>query len=170
MKPNPQRKQAGGRCTAFSVTEMVTTISIIGILATIVIAAMSGVLDGTKQGIAERKVEELNQAIAAYNQASAQSAYHAVLNGSTDDENRVLQALRSRSSDPMKARPGSPYVAPAYNPRTSSDGNEFRITWVGSQFKLLSPGTTGTGLLVVFDNSDMDGNATPPEDTNPLGK
>lgn len=170
MKTNLQGKRAEGRCTAFSVTEMVTTISIMGILATIVIAGMTGVLDGTKLGIAERKVEELNLAIAAYNQASAQAAYHAVLSGSTDDENRVLLALRSRASDPLKARPGSPYVTPSYNPRASSDASDYRITWTGSQYKLLRPGTAGTGLRVVFDNSDMDGDASPPDDTNPLGR
>lgn len=170
MKFHPQPNRTLRASAAFSVTEMVTTISIIGVLATIVVAGMTGVLDGTKQGMAERKVEELNQAISAYNQASAQAAFHTVLAGSTDDENRVLLALRSRSSDPLKARPGSPYVSPAYNPRASSDPDDYRITWAGTQYKLLRRGVTGTGLKVVFDNSDMDGDSNPPDDTNPLGK
>ena len=155
---------------AFSMTEMVVTIAINGVLGAIAIVPMSGVLRGTQQGMAERKVEELNQAISAYNQASPQAAYHVVLPGSTDDENRVLLALRSRASDPLKARPGAPFVSPLYNPRTSSDADEFRIAWAGSQYKLIPPGTAGTGLLVVFDNSDMDGDSEAPDDTNPLGR
>jgi prepilin-type N-terminal cleavage/methylation domain-containing protein len=161
---NNSRRRRG-----FSMTEMVTTISVISVLGSIAIVSMGGALTGAKEGIALQKLEELNRAVHDYNQASSLTAYYAPLPGSTTDEHSVLLALRSRASNPDRAKVGSPFVQPMYNPSDSSDPTEYRITWVGTQWSLLRPGTSGTGLRVVFDNSDMDGSMTPPDDINALG-
>jgi prepilin-type N-terminal cleavage/methylation domain-containing protein len=165
MKTTGARRKNRG----FSMTEMVTTVSVIGVLGTIAVVGLNKSYEGVQDGLATRKVEELNRAVHQYNQASPQSAYYVPMPGSTTDEHSVLLALRSRATDPDRAKIGAPFVQPMYNPTDSSDTAEYRITWAGTQWALLRPGTTGTGLRVVFDNSDMNGSSLPPDDINPLG-
>ena len=42
-----------------------------------------------------------------------------------------------------------------WNPATSGSLADYRIQWAGKLFKLISPGTAGTGLKVNFDGGDM---------------
>lgn len=133
--------------------EVVSSIAIIGVLAGICIAGMTGVLKGSKAALAEEKLEMLNQGLNAYAYSNMELTFN-VMTTSSSDEFAVLRFLQYRDPDPDRATVGAPYVRPDYNPVTSSSTDDYRIMWKGSRFVLLRPGTTGTGMKVVFDGSD----------------
>jgi hypothetical protein len=42
-----------------------------------------------------------------------------------------------------------------WNPAISSSTGDYRVMWMGNLYKLLPPGTTGTGLKVNFEGTDL---------------
>jgi len=138
----------------FSMSEMVITISIIGVLATISISAMSGVLNGSKESIARDRLEMLNQALNTFAYSNLELTFTPIA-GSSSDEIAVLRYLQFRDPNENRASTGSPYVTPRYNPLTSSSTDDFRIVWKGSRYSLLREGESGTGLKVSIDGSDF---------------
>lgn len=135
-------------------TEMVTTISIIGVLAAIVVVSMTGTVTGAKESVAVDRLEMLNQALNSYAQAYKEYTY-APNDGSYTDENTVINDLEYRNPDPDKALVGSPFVRPDYRPAYSGSNKDYRLMWTGVRFKLLRPGTDGYGAKVAFDGSDI---------------
>ena len=137
----------------FSMTEMVMAISIIGVLGAAVIIAMTGVMAGSKEALANDKLEMLNQGLNQYKHSYKEYTYPAS-DGSNLDEMTVLKDLQYRNPNEIKALTGSPFVRPDYQPSLSTSADDYRIVWTGSRFKLLRPGTPGSGIKVVFDGSD----------------
>jgi type II secretory pathway pseudopilin PulG len=135
-------------------SEMVVTISVIGVLASISISAMSGVLNGSKESIARDRLEMLNQALNTFAYSKFELTFTPIA-GSSADEMAVLRFLQYRDPNENRASTGSPYVTPRYNPLTSSSTDDFRIVWKGSRYSLLREGESGTGLKVGFDGSDF---------------
>ena len=145
---------AAPRATGFSLLELVTTISIIGVLAGIVALMMGDGLLASKESLAHHRVEMLNRGLYQF----AQQNYELVFNARSDsasDEMFVLRTIQYRNPDEDRAKAGSPYVTPYYNPATSSSTDDFRIRWTGKLYELLRPGQSGSGIKLVFDGSDM---------------
>lgn len=136
-------------------TEMILVISLLGILATLALSQFSGATQSSKMVVAREKLESLNQGLIAYNTVVREAYKIESFAARTDtgDENTVLLALEFRHS--TNPSPGAPYLDPRYRPDTSSSSEEYRIQWSGTMFKLLTPGQSGSGLLVAFDGSDM---------------
>lgn len=143
------RQTAGG----FSMTEMVITISIIGVLAGIAISSIGGTYNGSRDAIAQEKVETLNQALNAYAHAWKEYQFPPI-NGNFADELTVLLDLEYRDPNPDKALVGSPFLRPDYRPTGSTSVDDYRIEWTGLRFKLLKPGVAGAGIKIMFDGSD----------------
>ena len=161
MMPNtPARTRNGSlwlirlrRLAGFSLTEMVITIAILGILSGVVIIFMQGAYDASVETMAESRLETMNRALYQY----AQQANELYVNpaASATDEMAVLRTLQYRNPDEDRARLGSPFVSPCFNPQTSSVTSDYRLRWTGRNFELLRPGKAGTGLRLVFDGSDL---------------
>lgn len=147
---SPNRCQRPG----FSMSEMVITISILGVLAASVIMMMGGAFSASQETLAISRVEMLNAALHTWSTANREMSFNR-MDASADDEMVVLRDLQFRNPNPAKASIGSPYVVPEYNPKTSSSEEDYRIRWNGRGYELIRPGQAGTGLLMVFDGSDF---------------
>lgn len=148
-------------------TEMVWVVAIMGILAAIVITTIGQVQKGSESTVAHQKLEMLNSALATFAQTGSEINYSPI-DGSSGDETVVVHYLQGR--DPVNPQAGSPFISPRYRPPGSSDPQFYRLMWTGSQFKLLSPGDAGTGLLVPFDGSDIGDAWIQPKGWKPYGK
>lgn len=138
----------------FSMTEMVITVSVIGVIATILIPAMTGVVLGSQEAIANQKLEMLNQGLDSYAH-SVQEYSFAPINSSATDELTVVLDLQYRNPNANRAPTGAPFVVPEYRPSPSSSTADYRMMWTGYRFKLIRPGQSGTGIKVAFDGSDI---------------
>lgn len=136
----------------FSLTEVVICIAVMGGLAAVVIPTMVGIMDGSKEALANEKLEMLNKGLNSY--AHSFKEYLTPPIGSESDELKVILDLEYRNPNEDRALIGSPFIDPRYRPGHSSSTSEWRIVWTGYRFKLVRPGEVGTGLKVVFDGSD----------------
>lgn len=141
-------------CGGFSMSEIVVTISIIAILATIVMVNMGSSFESARASLARERVEMLNNALHSWAMARNEMTFNR-LDGSTADEMKVLRDLQYRHPDDDLADLNSPYIAPEYNPPTSSNTQHYRIRWNSRRYELLAPGTIGSGIQMIFDGSDM---------------
>ena len=153
----------------FSLTEMITTVSILGILASIVVVQMSDNYSTAKDILAQDRLEMLNRGMAE-RAASVKEYVFTRVDTNTSDEMLVLMDMQYRNPDPEKADFNSPFIEPRYRPTTSSSPNDYRIRWTGRRFELLRPGTTGSGLKVVFDGSDIGEPRVYPQNYNSSGR
>lgn len=160
----PIRSSRDLRC-AFSVTELVVTISILGTLAALIITSFGGLVTSSREVFAERKVELLNEALNRHATAGRPLA-RVPQAGSDQDELLVLLALQMRREDLV----GSPFVSPLYVPNPSSSDEDYRLRYNGVRFELLKPGQIGTGLKVAFDGSDVGPARTIPPGFDPYGR
>lgn len=149
----PQFVRGKGAC-GFSMTELVIVISIMGVMATIVVAAFSQFLDGGKDALAGERLENLNQALHRYAQTNNEML-ETKLPSSGADETMVLRKLQYRNPNEDLAKVGSPYFDPSYNPVASAADTTYRLRWTGRLFELLRPGKSGTGLLMNFEGTDF---------------
>lgn len=153
----------------FSMSEMVITISILGILATIAIISMNGAFQASKDALAVEKMEMLNAGIIRTMNSVGEPAFPA-RKESGEDEQVILMAMRHRRTDEDRAYPGSPFVNPRLEMKTSNSDADFRLRWTGLRYELLRPGDTGVGLKVVFDGSDIGKNPPTIDPSNVFGK
>ncbi len=145
----PSRRQSG-----FSMSELVIVISILGVLGSIVVPSFSQFLSGSKDALAATRQEALNQAVYRF----AQQNYELVFNRADDsaaDELVILRTLQYRDPNINRAKVGSPYYDPRYNPVSSSDNSQYRLRWTGKIYELLMPGQSGSGVLVNFEGTDF---------------
>ena len=152
------------RLHGFSMTEMVITISIVGVLATIAVISMSDMVGNGKNVLAQQRMEMLNSGLNQMAMNGRQIFTTPQLTSALD-ENLVVMTLQMR--DEMMV--GSPYVVPNYLPKASSDGTTYRLRFTGHRFELLLPGQAGTGLKVEFDGSDMGPARIFPSNFRPFG-
>jgi len=138
----------------FSMTELVVAISIMGVLAGIGMVSLNQFLGGAKNTLAAERQEMMNQALHRFAQQNYEMLFNAMEN-SAADEMVILRTLQYRDSNPNRAKIGSPYVDPRYNPLSSSATDAFRLRWTGKMYELLVPGQNGTGLLMNFEGTDF---------------
>jgi len=134
---------------------MIVVISVVGILATVAIIQIIGATSGAQEIASRQKLETLNRAVAAHQEANIKDNLEFMLaaDGAVFDELKVLQQLQYR--DPVRPSIGSPYMPLNYRPATSSSTDDYRLRWTGSNYVLLMPGVAGSGLKVAFDGSDF---------------
>ncbi len=140
--------------SGFSMTEMVMVICILGVLAGITVLSFGGFLEGAKDAVAAERQETLNQAVHRFAQQNYELLFNASA-GSISDELVILRTLQYRDSNANRRKAGSPYYDPRYNPVASSDAALHRLRWSGTQFELLKPGKSGTGILMDFEGTDF---------------
>ncbi len=150
LKETPRRKQAGRSRAGFSMTELVTVISIIGVMASIVVARFPDLDSSGRQVLARQKLEMLNGALTSMSYSGRRIEAPANL-GTAADEQLIVMTLQMRD----ESLTGSPFVVPTYRPQASSDPGDYRLRFNGTRFELLMPGQAGTGLQVAFDGSDI---------------
>lgn len=138
----------------FSMTELVVAISIMGVLAGISVRSFNQFLGGTRDAVAAERQEMMNQALHRFAQQNYEMLFNAMEN-SAADEMVILRTLQYRDTNADRAKIGSPYVDPRYNPVSSSDSDKYRLRWTGRMYELLKPGQTGTGLLMNFEGTDF---------------
>lgn len=138
----------------FSMTEVVIVISILGVLAGITVAPMGQFFAGGKDVMASTRQEMLNQAVYRFAQQNYELQFNR-MDGSLTDELLILRTLQYRDPNINHAKIGSPYVDPRYNPVSSSDASAHRLRWTGRIYELLSPGQSGTGILMDFEGADF---------------
>ncbi len=134
-------------------SEIVVSISILGILATIVILNLGSNYESIRLAVAQEKAEMLNRGLGE-RAASHKEYTETAANGAVWDESLLLLTLQYRNPDDDEADLNSPYLDPRYRPKTSASDKDYRLQWNGRRFELLRPGTAGSGLLVAFDGSD----------------
>jgi prepilin-type N-terminal cleavage/methylation domain-containing protein len=152
---------------AFSLTEILMVVAIIGVLAAVSIPAYRGVMQATWNSESEDFVETLNKAVRNFNQANWDIPT-AANNSATTDEFLVLRSLQYKW--PISSlKPGSPYFPANYNPTASSDANSYRVRWNGKTFEVLRPGTAGSGFLRTFTGAEYTTAYTHPNGYKPEG-
>ncbi len=145
-------------------TEMVTVISILGILAAIAISRFSGLDDSARAVLAQERVEMLNGGLSRMG-ISGRRINAAVNLSSAGDEQLIVMTLQMRDESLV----GSPFVTPNYQPAGSSSAQDYRLRYNGVRFELLPPGQTGAGLKMAFDGSDMGQARVFPPNFKPYG-
>jgi type II secretory pathway pseudopilin PulG len=135
-------------------TELTIVISILGVLATITMTSFNHLLSGGKDAIAAERREMLNQALHRFCQYNYEMLFNR-MDSSAADEMVILRTIQYREEDEDRAKIGSPYLDPRYNPITSADLTTYRFRWTGSLYEMLKPGTAGTGIVMNFDGTDF---------------
>lgn len=135
-------------------SEMVVVICIMAVLAGIVVQSFGQFLGGSKDALAAARQEMLNQALYRFAQQNYEMVFTS-MDGAVSDELVILRTLQYRDSNINRAKVGSPYMDPRYNPVSSSGINDYRLRWTGKLYELLKPGQSGTGLLMNFEGTDF---------------
>lgn len=129
-----------------SLPELLTVIALMGIIATIAVLAISGVRDVANEGFADDATQLVNRAVLHYDQVSS-SITVAADNSSGTDELAVLALLKTDDD----SIPGSPFLEPSFPQVVSNDTDRTRMVWNGTNFRVVLPGSTGTGILLNTD-------------------
>ncbi len=164
---HPKSSSAG-----LSLTEVVITIAVIGIIASIGLGAFGDVTSRSKDAIASNLTEILNQATRKFSHSNWDLRFNAMPD-SAGDEIMVLRSLQWREPDGAANQKEiyykGPYMRPDWNPATSTSSEDWRIQWTGSSWKLLLPGEAGAGLKVDFEAKDIGTPFEFPDNFTPVG-
>ncbi len=154
MKLSLQNGSGGGkrRVAGLSLVEIITTVGIIGVLATVGVSAFKNISEKSKEGIARSVMEKLNKATHDYNHAY-KPFDTPFLENIAGDELAILMSLQYREPDGPAV--GEPFMRPDWKPEMSTSTSDYRYIWRGRSWDLLVPGESGGGLKVAFDGSDI---------------
>ncbi|MFV1994797.1 MAG: type IV pilin protein [Verrucomicrobiales bacterium] len=146
------RRYSRRACGGFSLTEIIVTVAVVGILSGIAIPAYQGVMEQSRVQASRDKLQMLNRAVRAF----AQTNWNLSLprdDGSSADEIAILRTLQWR--DPVEPAPGAPYISEFWDPVPSVSEDDYRLRWQGSFWEYLGPGESGTGLKVDLSSGDI---------------
>lgn len=135
-----------------SIVEIIVVIAVISVIAAIAIPRYSDLTSSSRAAIAKNALETVNTGVHRFNMSNYELLFTGVA-PSGQDEMLILRTMQYRNPDNPK--PGSPYIRNDWNPEISSSMDDYRMMWTGTLYKMLPPGTSGTGLKVVFDASDL---------------
>lgn len=140
----PRIRFISSNSRAFSIQEMLITITVIGIMAAIAIPNIAGVVPGSENAVAQRNLNLLNSAYNGFAMANRS------LSGTSATTAQVLSYMKFRDT----AIPGSPFIPQTMNLVTTSSTQTYRAYWNGEVFRMYSKGVDGTGvdLLKISDN------------------
>ena len=121
---------------AFSLTELVVVIAVLGILAAIAVPVISGLIPTQKAEVAQRNLNVLNGAVNLHAQSIA------IITNT--DASQVMARLQTRN--PMV--PGTPFFSPTARVVITSDTASYRAVWDSSTrlFRFAAPGQSGSGI------------------------
>ena len=139
------------RLEGFSILELLIVISMIGIITSIAIPQLGGLLPSSKDVLARDFVENLNGSLKKHNQSNYRIKYQKN-DFFAGDEIQIVRTLQWR--DDEDPSPGSPYMRQDWHPVVSSDVSEYRIKWNGYSFELIYPSSRGIGIHLSLDGSD----------------
>jgi prepilin-type N-terminal cleavage/methylation domain-containing protein len=132
------------RRRALSLTELLTVITVLGVLATIAIPQFN-VLNASHEQLALDEAELANRAVLHYEQTIKPLAV-AADDSNTTDELLVWYYLTEPPNPPVLGY--SPYLTKDFPYQTTESTDDYRLSWTGRNFKLLLPGVTGAGIRV----------------------
>jgi prepilin-type N-terminal cleavage/methylation domain-containing protein len=139
MTRAPRQTAAG-----FSMTEMLVSIAIVGVLASIAIASISHTNAAARGEAANNVATSINRAVTAYRQCGSEITISANA-GASADEQSVMSLLTTHDAGVF----GSPFLRGGNWPATgSNDPATYRLLWNGQFFEVLPAGTAGTGLKI----------------------
>ncbi len=140
---------------AFSLVEVLITIAVIGILSAIAVPSIGNVIEGSRRGVAENVISTLNKATREF--GHSQWTISTTPNSSSGaDEIYILRTLQWRDPDTSgELNPKGPFMRSDWNPVSSTSDKDYRAEWTGSSWRLLEPDTTGSGIMIDFDGSDL---------------
>ena len=153
--------------TAFSIVELLVVVAMIGIITSIAIPQLGGVLPNSKDILAAEFVEKINRSLKKHNQSNYKIRYPQD-DSIAGDEMLIVRTLQWRNH--KSPTPGSPYLRQDWHPVVSSDESDYRLKWNGSEFVLISPSLKGIGIRLSFDGSDYGKNYQFDEVYEPIGK
>lgn len=136
-----------------SLVEVLVSISIVAILSMLAIPSYMNYFGTSKETLAGTVLETLNTAVHRFNEGNYELRVSPGTGTDAAVELAVVRTLQYRN--PLNPRVGSPYIHNHWNPTASSNVNDYRLQWKGTLFGLLTPGTSGSGLKVVFDGGDL---------------
>jgi len=153
--------------SGISLTEVLITVAVLGILAAIASTSYQDVLRRSTVVVSQHTVEVLNQGVHEYVQLEGLGLRRVPADdASSDDELAVLRALQW--DDPDFPGPGLPYVRQDYDPPVTALTSDYRAIWDGRYFELRRPGQGGAGLKIMFDGSDFGRRVSFPDGFRPL--
>ncbi|MEE2809018.1 MAG: type II secretion system protein [Verrucomicrobiota bacterium] len=157
----------GNDFRAFSIVELMIVVTMLGIITSIAIPQLGGVLSNSKEVLVKDFAETLNKAVKKHSQLN-----YDIKIGSDDslaaEEISIIRTLQWRGHvDPA---PGSPFLRQDWHPVVSSSVSDFRLQWSGTEFDVIWPGKAGVGVWVKFDGSDYGLNYEFPKNYVPVGR
>lgn len=157
---------------ALSLVEVIITVAVLGIIASIGVSSFGDITSRSKDTIARNLTETLNKATRNFSHANWDLRFTAMAN-SGGDEIMVLRSLQWREPDGAANKKEifykGPYMRNDWHPDTSSSIEDWRIQWTGSSWKLLLPGETGAGIKVDFEGKDLGDAFEFPDNFTPVG-
>jgi len=153
--------------TAFSIVELLVVLAMIGIITSIAIPQLGGILPNSKDILASEFVENINRSLKKHNQSNYKIRYPKD-DFIAGDEILIVRTLQWRNQN--SPAPGSPYLRQDWHPVVSSNDSDYRLKWNGSEFVLISPPLKGIGIRLSFDGSDYGRNYQFHEGYEPIGK
>lgn len=131
------------RRRALSLTELLTVVTLMGVLASIAIQQIN-VVSASREQLALDEAEQANRAVLHYAQVKKEISI-AADDSNTTDEIMVVWTLKQADT----SIPGyTPYLPQDFPYTTSDSSDTYRLSWTGRNFRLLLPGVTGAGIQV----------------------
>jgi len=125
-----------------SLPELLIVIGAIAVLAGLCIPIIRNILPTASTEVAASNLRLINRAVLAYNQINTELVREP--DEGDADEIIIFNALKHR--DTVNPVPGSPFLKAGVVLVTSSSDEDYRASWNGRMFQLLTPGTEGAGL------------------------
>ncbi len=150
----------------FSIVELMIVVAMLGVITSIAVPQLGGVLSNSKEVLVKDFVESLNKAVKKHSQLNYD------IKISRDDslageEISIIRTLQWR--DATALAPGAPFLRQDWHPIVSSSASDFRLQWNGNDFVVIWPGEVGVGVWVKFDGSDYGINYEFPKNYVPIG-